>query len=149
MEEPEKFKVPQLVFKPHEGGWQVLSEEAGMKITKALANPIRRAIFKLLDEGPIRQFELAKKVGKSFGRKYPQTFLRHHLNELASAGLIAFERDVGEKRAKIVYRAADVRIHFRERPKPEIFRVEGVPRTPEEFETELEKVLKKKRGEKG
>lgn len=148
MKEPERFKVPQLVFRPDEEGWQVLSEDEGMKVAKALANPIRLAIFKLLDEGPIRQFELANRVGKTFGRKYPQTLLRHHLRELAEARLIDFEKDVGGKRTKILYRAADVRIHFRPRPKPDILRVEGAPRAPEEFESELERVLKKKRGGK-
>jgi DNA-binding transcriptional ArsR family regulator len=136
-------KVPKLVFEPVEEGWQILDEKQQMEVAKAIANPLRYSIFRELDAGPIRQFELADRLSESRGKKYPQTLIRHHLKYLQRAGLIGFERGSGvQGRAKIVYKAADVRIHLHPRPKPSLPITMRRPRTKKELEEGLRKILR-------
>jgi predicted transcriptional regulator len=142
--EVKRPKTPKLVFDLAEEGWQVLSESQQVEVAKAIASPVRYNIYKELDAGPIRQFELADRLSKSLGKKYPQTLIRHHLKHLKQAGLIGFDTGSGvQGRAKIVYKAADVRIHLRPRAKPSIRVPDRVPRTKEELEEGLRKILRR------
>jgi predicted transcriptional regulator len=141
--EVKRPKTPKLVFEPAEEGWQVLDEKQQIEVARAIASPIRHDIFKELDAGPIRQFELADRLSRSRGKKYPQTLIRHHLKHLQRAGLIGFDTGSGvQGRAKIVYKAADVRIHLHPRAKPIIRIVERAPRTRKELEEGLRKILR-------
>lgn len=145
MQKVKKVKVPKLIFEPTESEWQTLQDPRQVDVAKALANPVRRSILDELGPGAIRQFELAKRISKSTGKKYPASLLRHHLQQLERAELVGYEVDLDmSKRVKMVYRTADVRVQLRPRPKPMI-ELEGrrAPKTREEFSEELKRMLKK------
>lgn len=110
------------LFKRRELEWQpVKLSQATATICRALSDPIRATIFELLDEGPVRQIDLTRLVNEATGRRYDVASIMHHLNFLKRAGLIAYKEFRGEKtKVKMIYRAADVDVRVRKRPKPEM-----------------------------
>lgn len=135
-----KSEVPKLVLEPSDE-WRTVEREKAAALARALADPVRRAVLQLLDHGPIRQFELAQAVSQALGKRYGDSLLRYHLRPLERAGLIGFEADPKNPRAKLVYRKADFRIQVLPREKP-VLRIRE-PRTTEEFVAELREALKK------
>ena len=122
-------------------GWQSVDEAKVAAVIRALDDPVRRAVLKLLDQGPIRQFELANAVSDALGKKYGNSLMRYHLKPLEQVGLIGFDADPNESRAKIVYRKSDYSIQLKPRPKP-VMRARK-PKTPEEFADALKVALKR------
>jgi len=110
------------LFRRKEFEWQpVKLSKATSTICRALSDPIRATIFELLDEGPVRQIDLAKLVNEATGRRYDVASIIHHLDLLKRAGLIAYkEFPGGRTKIKMIYRAADVEVRVRKRPKPAI-----------------------------
>ena len=110
------------LFKRKELEWQpVKLSQATATICRALSDPIRATIFELLDEGPVRQIDLTRLVNEATGRRYDVASIMHHLDFLKRAGLIAYKEFRGGKtKVKMIYRAADVEVRVRKRPKPEI-----------------------------
>lgn len=108
----------------HEGAeWQTVgSTDNTAAIYNALDDPARSTIFELLDAEPIRQVDLARLVSEALGRPYDVAAIRHHLEILKQAGLIAYEEyQGGQTKVKMVYRTADVELRVRKRAKPEVF----------------------------
>jgi predicted transcriptional regulator len=104
------------------GGWKTV-ESFGEEIAiyRAMNNPLRRTILNLLDEGPIRQVDLAKLIGKATGRRCDVAALLHHLEILEKAGLVSHADFSGRKtKIKIIYRTKDIRLQTYKRPKVEI-----------------------------
>lgn len=93
--------------------WETLDEERASRVSEALADPLRRWIYKELEKGPIRQVELAKKASQALGKKITSVLIRYHLNKLASAGLVRFETDESRPKTKMVYRNCEVRIQIK------------------------------------
>ncbi|MEM3519898.1 MAG: winged helix-turn-helix domain-containing protein [Candidatus Hadarchaeales archaeon] len=114
-QEIKKIEKP-LPFEATEG-WTTVSPEAAGEICAALANPLRRKILELLDEGPLRQKELLNLLGEATGKKGGVKSLLHHLRILERAGLIGHVDTVkGGVRSKLIYRSKDVRIQTYLRP---------------------------------
>ena len=86
---------------------------------RALQDPVRRAVLKLLDLWPMRQFELSRIISEATGRRCRDSLIYYHLRELERVGLIGFGTTRDENRAKVVYRKADYRLQFKPRPEPE------------------------------
>lgn len=138
----ERPKHPRLIFEGEEEGWVMVREEEHPIIAKALANQLRYLILKELDTSPLRQFELAQRLSKICGKRYPQTLIRHHLRYLQRAGLVDFRRESGSPgRAKVVYKKTDVYIYLRVREEPPSLSRRIPPRTKEEVVGELRKIL--------
>ena len=122
--------------------WQELNSQQWGHVTKALANPVRCAIYDRLRESPMRQSVLAQYISRKFGTKFSSALLRHHLHLLEDAGLIDFEVNPrGSKRVKMVYRKADMRVQLRSQQKPTV--LEEATKTEEEFVAELKNAFKK------
>lgn len=68
--------------------WHIVSHPKTIEVVQALSSPARIIILELLNDGPIRQYELAKLMRRVTGKKYDDTVLRYHLQQLARAGLI-------------------------------------------------------------
>ena len=120
---------PKLVLGPDLGEWQALDESQTALVAKALASEARRTILKMLDDGPTRQFELSRKLSEVLGAKYTDSLLRHHLVLLERAGLVGSEASSDSPRkAKAIYRAADVRVQLRPRVKPVVLPIPTGPR---------------------
>jgi len=139
MRDIKKLKVAKHVYELAADDWLVLHEQQQIDVVRALANPVRRAILRLLGLGPMRKAELARQIHTVSGRKYSRSLVQHHLKLLEQAKLIGYVADpkVSDK-AKLVYRSASVRIQFKPEPVPE-----GAPRIPAEMiEAELRRELK-------
>jgi DNA-binding transcriptional ArsR family regulator len=94
--------------------WETLDEERAFRVSEALADPLRRWIYRELGKGPLRQAELARRASEALGRKITSVLMRYHLNKLSSAGLVRFESEgTPPRRAKKVYRNLEVRIQAR------------------------------------
>ncbi|MEM0358471.1 MAG: winged helix-turn-helix domain-containing protein [Candidatus Hadarchaeales archaeon] len=93
--------------------WETLDEKKASEVSEALADPIRRWIYQELGKGSLRQAELAKKASQALGKKITNVLIRYHLNKLASAGLVRFEKDESRPRVKMVHRCCEVRIQVR------------------------------------
>ncbi|MEM2866588.1 MAG: winged helix-turn-helix domain-containing protein [Candidatus Hadarchaeales archaeon] len=93
--------------------WETLDEKKASEVSEALADPIRRWIYQELGKGSLRQAELAKKASQALGKKITNVLIRYHLNKLASAGLVRFEKDEARPRVKVVHRSCEVRIQVR------------------------------------
>lgn len=98
-----------------EGGeeWETLDERRASEVSEALADPLRRWIYEELGKKPLRQAELARKASKTLGKKVTSVLVRYHLNKLASAGLVRFEKDESRPRMKVVHRNCEVRIQVK------------------------------------
>lgn len=139
IERPKRIK---LVFEPAEEGWEILNDARQLEIAKAIAHPVRYAIYRELDKGPMRQFELAERLRRVMGRKLPATLIKHHLNYHVRAGLVGIESLRGTQgRAKMVYKAADIRTHLRMREKPFVPQHRAVVRSPEELKESLRNIF--------
>ena len=124
--------------------WQSVEGERLQIIAHALSDPIRCAILRVLEGGPVRQLELVSALSKLLGKSYGSAHLRYHLKLLQKAGLVGTLPDPANPRGKIVYKAADFRLQIRPREQPSLQRL--VPRTAEEFLAGLKEILG--RGEK-
>jgi len=120
MREIKKVKVAKPLFESAEAGWRTLEAHEQANVTRALANPTRCAILRLLDFGPVRKAELAKQIHTGLGKRYSRSLVQHHLKQLERAGLIGYvsDPDLSEK-AKLVYSSARVRIQLKPEPLPE------------------------------
>lgn len=70
----------------------MLSESQVIDIFKALADPNRLTLFRLLLESDLTNSELMDKTGLR------QNLLSHHLNILAESGLVRVQRSIGDAR---------------------------------------------------
>lgn len=129
MREIKKIKVARPIYEPVASEWATLEEAQQISVARALANPVRRVILRLLSLGPMRKAELARQIHEGLGKKYSRSLVQHHLKLLEQAGLIGYVADpqVSDK-AKLVYRSARVRVQLKPEPAPE-----GAPRIPEEL----------------
>lgn len=100
-------------------GWRTAGEAEVVAFTRALSDPVRRAVLKLLYLWPMRQFELAEILSEATGRRCHDSLLYYHLRALERAGLIGFGTSINENRAKVVYLKVDYRVQFKPRPEPE------------------------------
>jgi DNA-binding transcriptional ArsR family regulator len=102
--------------------WQTVeSQDSVAAIHRALDDSIRVTIFRILDEGPIRQIDLAKLVNEASGKSYDVSSILHHLELLEKAGLVASEEFPGKQtKVKMIYRIRDVRLQVYERPKLDV-----------------------------
>jgi len=135
-----KSKAPKLVLKPSDE-WQTVEDDQAAALVKALDDPVRRAVLRLLDHGPMRQSELAQVVSRALGKKYGNSLLRYHLHPLERGGLVGFDADPGNPRAKVVYRKADFRLQLRPRDRPHL-RSRKASRSRKEFVRELQEALR-------
>ena len=135
-----KLEKPIPIFKREEGEWQTVEVPSDVAaICRALDDPIRATIFDFLSQGPVRQIDLVRLVNERLGRKYDVASIMHHLDLLEKPGLIAHEElPKGRAKAKMIYRAADVELRMRKRPKPEITPVTAA-RSIEEWLAEFRK----------
>ena len=99
--------------------WRTVSDAEVAAFARALADPVRRAVLKLISLWPMRQFELTQIISEASGQRRRDSLLHYHLRELERAGLIGFGTTRNENRAKVVYSKADFRIQFKPRPEPE------------------------------
>ena len=100
-------------------GWRTASEAEVVAFANAFQDPVRRAVLKLLDLWPMRQFELTKIISEATGRRCRDSLIHYHLRELERAGLIGFGTTRNEHRAKVVYRKVGYRLQFMPRAEPE------------------------------
>lgn len=136
-----KRKEALPVFGQIAGDWKILPEPRALDVMGAYANPVRRAILRLLALGPMRKSELATYI-RRLGKKYSRSLVQYHLKRLEDAGLIGYVADPNvSKKAKLAYRSARIRVQLRPEPAPR-----GAPRIPEDL---IEAELKEsKRGER-
>ena len=113
MERPEILKDRPTRLEMGEGEWETLDEKRTSEVSEALADPIRRWIYRELGKGSLRQAELAKKASQALGKRITNVLIRYHLNKLASAGLVRFEKDESRPGVKVVHRSCEVRIQAR------------------------------------
>jgi DNA-binding transcriptional ArsR family regulator len=100
---------PQLTERAN--NWRTVPPPKAIEVVQALSSPVRAVILKLLEKGPIRQYELAKIMREITGKKYDDTVLRYHLQQLRRAGIIDSQTDRNSAaRVKKIYLAADVRV---------------------------------------
>lgn len=104
---------PVRVFAGGGEEWRTLELRESFKVVEALADPTRQWIYQILEQGPLRQAELAKKASDHFKKKITNVLMRYHLQKLSEAGLVKFDRNAGE-RVKLVYRASELRIQLRQ-----------------------------------
>jgi DNA-binding transcriptional ArsR family regulator len=102
--------------------WQTVeSPDLAATIYRALDDPVRATIFGLLDEGPIRQIDLARMVNAATGKRYDVSAILHHLALLEKAGLVASEEFPGKQtKIKMIYRTKDIKLQVYERPKIDV-----------------------------
>lgn len=113
----EKAKPAKLFEGEEEEEWQTLDIREALKITEALAEPLRQWVYLELEKGALRQADLAKRASEYFNKRVTNVLMRYHLQRLEKAGLIRSEVEVsGRRRAKIVSRVADLRIQLRQHP---------------------------------
>jgi len=117
-----KLEKPIPVFRRGGSEWQTVElPQAAAAIHLALSDPIRSTIFEFLNQGPIRQIDLARLLSEALGRKLDVSSIMHHLDLLKNAGLIAYRKfRGGQTKVKMIYRTVDVELRTRKRPKPEI-----------------------------
>ncbi|MEW6222599.1 MAG: winged helix-turn-helix domain-containing protein [Candidatus Hadarchaeota archaeon] len=116
-QEIRKIKQPP-VFEKKTGWKEVESQEQAEIIHRALGDPIRATIYSLLDDGPIRQIDLARLVNKVMKTSYDVSAILHHLELLEKAGLAASVEFPGKQtKIKMIYRARDLKLQLYERPK--------------------------------
>ncbi|MFN4133846.1 MAG: ArsR/SmtB family transcription factor [Candidatus Hadarchaeales archaeon] len=116
--EPQQIKKMDVLlpFEPGEG-WVTVPPESAGEIYTALANPVRRKILDMLDEGPLRQKELLNLLREATGKRAGVKSLLHHLAILEKAGLIKHVETMKDGfRSKVIYRSKDVRIQTYQRP---------------------------------
>ena len=145
MRDIRKLKVAKHVYELAADDWQVLQDKQQIEVVRALANPVRRTILRLLGLGPMRKAELARQIHSVLGKKYSRSLVQHHLKQLEQAKLINYMADTAvSDKAKLVYKSASIRIQFKQEPVPE-----GAPRIPAEvIEAELMRELKKETKER-
>ncbi|MEM3402504.1 MAG: helix-turn-helix domain-containing protein [Candidatus Hadarchaeales archaeon] len=131
--EIEKGK-PIRIFAEEEGEWKTLDLQQAFKVAEALADPTRQWIYQVLENGPFRQAELAKKASDFFKKKITNVLMRYHLNKLSEAGLVRFGINPGPGRVKMVYRASDLRVQLRQS-------LSGA--TPENLSEELTRIFRR------
>jgi len=91
--------------------WQTVPPSKAIEVVQALSSPVRAVILKLLERGPIRQYELAKIMREITGKKHDDTVLRYHLQQLERAGIIDSQTDRDfAARVKKIYLAADIQV---------------------------------------
>ena len=78
--------------------WRTTSEAEAAAFARALSDPVRRAVLRLLDLWPMRQFELTQILSEATGRRRRDSLLYYHLRALERAGLIGFGAGVNENR---------------------------------------------------
>lgn len=122
-------------------GWQTIdSPEISAAIYRALYDPLRAIIYELLDEGPIRQIDLARRVNRATGKRYDVSSILHHLKLLEKAGLVASAEFPGKQtKVKMIYRAKDVKLQVYERPKMDL-----TPASQENTEGQLPEFMRKR-----
>ena len=143
-ESVKKSEASKLVLEADE--WKTADGNAAEALVRALDDPVRRAVLKLLEQGPMRQSELAYVVSKAMGKVYGDSLLRYHLDPLERAGLVGFDSDPEEPRTKLIYRRADYRLQLKPCSKPEMHARRVPPRSQEEFIYELQRALGGKSG---
>ncbi len=126
--------------------WRTASEAEVVAFVRALHDPVRRAILKLLELWPMRQYELTQILSEVTGRYYRDSLVHYHLRELERAGLIGFGTTRNENRAKIIYRKVDYRVQFKPRPEPEHLERYARKRIIGELKKALRKERKRWRG---
>jgi len=111
-------------IKPTIGEWRSVDEPMAAELAHAYDNEIRRMILALLDKhGPMRKFTVTRLINRALedrgenARIYQDVTIHHHLGILEKAGLIGSISGEG-KRAKIIYRAGDIQIQWRNRARP-------------------------------
>jgi len=91
--------------------WRTGSPSKAIQVVQALSSPVRAVILKLLENGPIRQYELAKIMREITGKRYDDTVLRYHLRQLERVGIIDSQTDRHyAARVKKIYLAADIQV---------------------------------------
>lgn len=116
-----KLDRPIRSFEKGEGWQTVKSKESEAAIHRAMDHPVRRKILELLDEGPVRQIDLTRMIGKETQRRYDAAAIFHHLRILENADLVGHEDFSGGKtKIKIIFRKMDVRLQTYRRPDVEL-----------------------------
>jgi len=102
--------------------WQTLEPgESASKIYHVMDDPLRLIIYEALDEGPVRQIDLARRVSRTTGKNYDVSAISHHVSLLEKAGLVASQDFSGRQtKVKMIYRIKDVRLQIYERPKLDV-----------------------------
>jgi len=132
----EKAKPAKLFEGEEEEEWQTLDIREALKITEALAEPLRQWIYLELEKGALRQADLAKRASEFFKKRITNVLMRYHLQRMEKAGLVRSEVETsGRRRAKIISRAADLRIQLRSHP-------EGDMPPAEDIEEEIVNLFK-------
>ncbi len=91
--------------------WRTVPQSKAIEVVQVLSSPVRAVILKLLERGPMRQYELAKIMREVTGKKYDDTVLRYHLQQLKRAGIIDSQTDRDSAaRVKKIYLAADIQV---------------------------------------
>jgi len=129
MRDIKKLKVAKPAFEIATGEWKTVRDVQQVEVARALSNPVRRAILRLLGLGPMRKAELARQIHRGLGKKYSRSLVQHHLKQLERAGLVGYVVDPKiSNKTKFVYRSAEVRVQLKPEPAPE-----GVPSVPDEL----------------
>ncbi|MEW6592395.1 MAG: winged helix-turn-helix domain-containing protein [Candidatus Hadarchaeota archaeon] len=121
MAEKQEIKIIDRLLPVFKGGaeWRTVdSSELSAEIYRALSDPVRAKIYAILDDGPVRQIELARLVSRAIGKRYDVSAILHHLELLEKAGLISSMEFPGKQtKVKMIYRCRDVRLQTYDRPK--------------------------------
>jgi predicted transcriptional regulator len=116
----EKGKPTRLFPAEPEDEWQTLELPEALRITQALAEPMRQWIYIELDRGPLRQADLAKRASEVFKKRVTNVLIRYHIQQLERAGLVrVHSQSAGRRKIKVISRAADLRIQLRQHPEAE------------------------------
>ena len=120
MAEGTESSTSNLVLEPDRSGqWRTASEAEVIAFARALDNPMRREVLRLLDRGPMWKSRLGRLASKALGKRYVGSLIYYHLRPLERVGLVGVGADPEEVRARVVYRKADYQVQLRPRPQPE------------------------------
>jgi len=134
----EKGKPTKLFEGKPEEEWQTLSLPEALRITQALAEPLRQWIYLELERGAVRQADLAKRASEVFRKRVTNVLIRYHIQQLERAGLVRVHSNTsGRRRVKVISRAADLRIQIRQHPETE-------PAPERDIEEEIYELFKRR-----
>lgn len=104
------------------GGWREVSGERLLNLAALVADPIDRAIIEALRENhrhPLRQYEVAKRVGELTGKRCEDPLVRYHLRRLERLGVVRCETIFPKPpKVKLVYLVKDIQLRVKERRMP-------------------------------
>ena len=105
------------------GGWKEVSDERLLNLVALVADPIDRAIIEALRENhrrPLRQYEVAKRVGELIGKRCEDPLVRYHLRRLERLGVVRCETIFPRPpKIKLVYLVKDIQLRVKERRMPD------------------------------